>query len=309
MEKLIENFTRFLHVERAASPNTIEAYRRDLLQFGHFLADHYPKSRLSERIQAITADHVRAFLAEMFDYLAPSSLERKVSALRSFFRYLSRENLVASNPAELVDMPKKERRAPSMFTVDEMFRLLDSAFAEDGLALRDKAIWELLYACGLRVSELVGLAPEDLSFERNEVRVLGKGRRERVVPVLGSAIEAVRNYLPLRQTLLDDNPRWACPEALFLNYRGGRLTRRGVERMIDQTLLRIGEGRKIGPHVLRHTFATHLLDGGADLRTIQELLGHRSLSTTQKYTQVGLDHLMAVYDRAHPRAGSVKTQS
>ncbi len=302
MEKLIRAFDAFLEAERGLSPNTRSAYRSDLLQF----AAYCETDTGIDDASSVDLIHIRGFLADLFERISPASLERKVSALRSFFRFLVKRGIVENNPALGVDLPKKDRRAPEIFTVDEIFRLLDGAFGEDALGRRDRAIWELLYACGVRVSELVGLSPEDVSFEREEIRVLGKGNKERIVPVGDKARKALSDYLPFREELLSAHPKWACPEALFLNYRGGRLTRRGVERVIDQTMLRIGAGRKIGPHVIRHTFATHLLDGGADLRTIQELLGHRSLSTTQKYTHVSLDHLMAVYDKAHPRATGKK---
>lgn len=303
MERLIDAFIEHLAVERGASENTLTAYRSDLAQFVSHLGEKSPRACSAERLDDIDAGLIRDFLAELYDWISASSLERKLSALRSFFRYLVKLGHVKKNPAEELELPKKDKRIPGIFTVDEIFRLLDSAFDDDRLGPRNRAIWELLYACGLRVSELVALSPEDLSFEREEVRVIGKGRRERVVPITKVALDALRDYLPFRTKLLASHPDHACPEALFLNHRGGRLTRRGVAYMVDRTMLKIGTGRKVSPHILRHTFATHLLDGGADLRTIQELLGHRSLSTTQKYTQVSLDHLMEVYDRAHPRAG------
>ncbi|RJO75429.1 MAG: tyrosine recombinase XerC [Myxococcales bacterium] len=301
MNAAIEEFLRHLAVERGASENTLAAYRNDLAQFAAHCADH----GLRDWAKVGDGD-IREFLAALYDYLAPASLERKLSALRTFFQFLAKRGLCDGNPAQAIDMPKKPHRAPEIFTVDEIFGLLDRAFADDPLGARNRAIWELFYAAGLRVSELVGLSPDDLSFDRREVRVFGKGRKERVVPVLDRALAALRGWLPEREKLLAAHRQWACREALFLNYRGGRLTRRGVQQMIDRTMLAAGEGRKIHPHVLRHTFATHLLDGGADLRSIQELLGHRALSTTQKYAQVSLDHLMAVYDRAHPRARTAK---
>lgn len=300
MYALIADYLRHLEIEDNASPNTLLAYGADLNQFAGWLGDSHPK--LLEAPRLIEAEDVRSYLAQISDFLAASSLERKTSALRSFFRFLVRAAVCTQNPADLVELPRKPKRLPRVFDVDELAVLLDNAFESDGLGPRNRAIWELLYACGLRVSELVGLSPADLSEERHELRVMGKGRRQRVVPVNDVAMKALMRYRPLRESLLAAYPTWACADALFLNYRGGRLTRRGVEQMIDRTMLSVGSGRKIGPHVLRHTFATHLLDGGADLRTIQELLGHRSLSTTQKYTQVSMTHLIDVYDRAHPRA-------
>ena len=190
-----------------------------------------------------------------------------------------------------------------------MTEILHRNFSESSLGPRDRLLWEMLYACGLRVSELVGLDVDGISTERREVRVWGKGSRERVVPVSDPALKALAAYLPWREELQKRYPKWADPDALIVNHRGGRLTRRGVAQIIDRTLLGLGSGRRASPHTLRHTFATHLLDGGADLRTIQELLGHRSLSTTQRYAQVSLDHLVSVYDRAHPRARKRRVQS
>lgn len=307
MDELIARFLRHIREERGGSEHTGDAYGRDLLQFAAWLEERKPERLL--RPSEIEPDDLRAFFADLFDWLKPSSLERKVSCLRSFFRFLALEGIVERNPALEIRLPKKDQRAPEIFTVDEIFTLLDGAFREtDPLTRRDRAIWELLYAGGLRVSELTGLNLESLSFDRREVRVWGKGGKERVVPVGEAAWRALSDYLSVRGELLSARGE-GDPDALFLNYRGGRLTRRGVDQMLKKTLLRAGQGRTTHPHVLRHTFATHLLDGGADLRTIQELLGHRSLSTTQKYTHVSLDHLMAVYDRSHPRSGSASGPS
>jgi integrase/recombinase XerC len=300
MNDQVADFLRHLEVEDNVSSNTLVAYSADLVQFAGWLRNRLPSGLANP--EQIEAEDIRMYLAELSDYLAAASLERKASSLRSFFRYLLRQGYLTRNPAEEVELPRKPKRLPRVFTVDELANLLDSAFDSDGLGPRNRAIWELLYACGLRVSELVGLSPLDISDERQELRVTGKGRKQRVVPISSVAMGALKSYHSLREKLLAAYPRWACPDALFLNYRGGRLTRRGVEQMIDRTMLAVGSGRKIGPHVIRHTFATHLLDGGADLRTIQELLGHSSLSTTQKYTHVSLAHLMDVYDNAHPRA-------
>lgn len=307
MNSHIPKFIRYLEVERGASENTLLAYESDLRQFAMFLIDLDARFQDASRIGKIRATHLKHFFAELFDWLAPSSLERKISALRSFFNYLVEKNILEDNPALAIEMPKKSKKLPEIFTVDEIFRILDSAFASEKLGLRNRAIWELFYSSGLRVSELVGLDLHNLSMEKREIRVFGKGAKERIVPVSEPAMEALQHWLPYRTELLTKHPEEADEKALFLNYRGGRLSRRGVEKMVDNIMLSIGEGRKIGPHVLRHTFATHMLDGGADLRSIQELLGHRSLSTTQKYTHVSMDHLMDVYDKAHPRANEKKS--
>ncbi len=303
MPTLIDRYLTELSVENGAAQLTCEAYGRDLRQCTAYLEQHGRSLETEAAAAQVTSDDLRAFLAELYDLLAATSLERKIAALRGFFRFAQRHGYCASNPALEIELPKRERHIPEVLSVDELFAILDTAFSEDGLGPRNKAIWELLYSSGLRVSELVGLDENDISLDRQEVRVVGKGRRERLVPVSAPALRALADYRPLRQRLLAarKSPN-GDDKALFLNYRGGRLTRRGVELLITQTLLKAGSLRKIGPHALRHSFATHLLDGGADLRSIQELLGHRSLSTTQKYTHVSLDHLMQVYDRAHPRA-------
>lgn len=299
MLESIERFIRHMEVERGASDHTLTAYRSDLLQLASFIEDHPDQA---EDGSAIDVKQLRYFLGELYDRVAPASLERKLSAIKSFFRFMVRSREMETNPAELLETPRKEKHIPQIFSIDEIFSLLDAGFKEEKLGIRNRALWEMLYGCGLRVSELVGLDLTDLSVKRQELRILGKGSRERIVPVSQVVMEAVDAYLPFRENLLKKNPKWADPKALFLNYRGGRLTSRGVQKLVDTTMVRVGAGRKVSPHVLRHTFATHLLDGGADLRTIQELLGHASLSTTQKYTRVSLDHLMEVYDRAHPRA-------
>ena len=224
---------------------------------------------------------------------------RALAAVRSFFRFLVRQGVVDKNPAELIATPKKENRLPFHLDIDQVTTLVEAPQDADKHALRDRAILELLYSCGLRVSELTGLAIGDLDLSGGMVRVLGKGGKERIVPVGSRALEAVRKYLAGR----------GCPgesEPLFLNTRGQRINRRSVARIVDGHVLRIAAFKRISPHILRHTFATHMLEGGADLRAIQELLGHASLSTTQKYTHVGIDRLMEVYDKAHPKAHTKK---
>jgi integrase/recombinase XerC len=222
-----------------------------------------------------------------------SSIARKISTLRSFFRYLVREQLATSNPAKSVSTPKVEKPLPTTLTVDEAFRLMDSPTEKEGL--RDRAILELLYSSGIRVGELVGLNVNHLDLDLCIVKVMGKGRKERIVPVGMKAIEALKAYLEERGGLEGE-------EALFVNLRGGRLTARSVHRLVKKYTRRSGIFRKVSPHSLRHTFATHLLDAGADIREIQEMLGHASLSTTQRYIHLSLGKLMEVYDKAHPRS-------
>jgi integrase/recombinase XerC len=293
MQGWIDRFQQFLIVERNVSAHTCAAYLRDLAEFREFLAGHGgADAALLPRI-----DHLllRRYLAELHQRNQRTSIARKLSALRTFFRYLVREGVLTVNPAEGVATPKRNRYLPKTLSVDEAAALMERGHGANVLALRDRAILELLYSSGLRVSELTGLNLGGLDLRENLVRVLGKGRKERIVPVGRKAHEALAAYLEARGTGGDEAP-------LFVNHRGGRLTPRSVQRHLKTRLLKAGVLKDISPHALRHSFATHLLDGGADLRAIQELLGHASLSTTQRYTQVSVDQLMAVYDKAHPRS-------
>jgi integrase/recombinase XerC len=247
---------------------------------------------------------IRKYLSVLHRKNKKSSIARKISTLRSFFRYLVKEKLVSSNPAKAVSTPKVEKTLPATLTVDEAFRLMESpdrhlkkvseAEAKNGV-LRDRAILELLYSSGLRVGELVGLNLKYLDLHLGIVRVMGKGRKERIVPVGNKAIEALKTYLDRRGDPETEEP-------LFVNMRGGRLTSRSVGRLTKKYTRASGIVRKVSPHSLRHSFATHLLDGGADIREIQEMLGHASLSTTQRYIHISPGKLMEVYDKAHPRS-------
>jgi integrase/recombinase XerC len=290
MKEAIEQFCSYLENERNASVHTVSAYRSDLGQFEAFLAglgNGTPEG----------VDHliVRRYLAQLHKGLTKSSIGRKLSAVRALFRYLLREGRLDKNPAELVRAPKKEKRVPFHLNIDQVTALVSSPEATCGLPLRDRAVLETLYSCGIRVSELTGMNVGNLDLDGASARVLGKGGKERIVPVGSYARQALAAYLEER-----GNPEGSAP--LILNARGGRLTRRSVGRIVDAHMLLIASMRKVSPHTLRHSFATHLLEGGADLRAIQELLGHASLSTTQKYTHVSIDRLMEVYDKAHPKA-------
>ena len=238
---------------------------------------------------------IRKYLSFLHRKNKKSSIARKISTLRSFFKYLVREQLVTANPAKSVSTPKREKPLPSTLTVDEVFRLVESPSEEEGQKSRDRAILELLYSSGIRVSELVGLNFSQLDLELGIVKVMGKRRKERIVPVGSKAIEALNAYLEERGVVNGEDP-------VFINSRGGRLTARSVGRLVKKYTGLSGIFRKISPHSLRHTFATHLLDSGADIREIQEMLGHASLSTTQRYTHLTMGKLMEVYDKAHPRS-------
>jgi integrase/recombinase XerC len=305
MQELIDRFIETLRVERNSSAHTIRGYRADLEQFREFLLSS--NRGIDDRTGDVAMekiDHlaIRAYFSHIYRGHKKSSLARKLAAQRSFFRYLVDEGILAKSPADLVATPRQEKPLPTFLPVDEMFSLL--ACPEDPTiwGARDRAILETLYSSGIRVAELVGLSDGDLDFSLGVLRVYGKGRKERIVPFGEKARVALQSYLTLRDQILAKGTRRGGKNPIFLNRQGGRLTSRSVARILDKHLRRSGLIRKISPHTLRHSFATHLLDAGADLRAIQELLGHVSLSTTQRYTHVSTDKLMEVYDRAHPRA-------
>lgn len=315
MRAAIEEFLTYLKAERDASAHTLRNYRVDLEQFLAYLQERGggeggPSPALVDHLV------IRGFLARLHGArLAKSSVGRKLATLRSFFRFLCRQGHLSANPAKLVQGPRLPVRTTPHLSVDEVFHLLaapadaappKSAIRGNGakaLPVRDRAILEVFYAAGLRIGELVGLNLPDVDLQGGFARVRGKGRKERIVPVGRKAREALRAYLDVRGALRARAARGiADAEALFLNSRGGRITDRSVSRIVLARLMASGLGKKISPHGLRHSFATHLLDAGADLRAIQELLGHAHLRTTQRYTHVGLDKVLEVYDRAHPRA-------
>ena len=292
LDQQIQQFTAYLQTERDVSPHTLAAYRSDLAQMLAFAV-----REKGEAVSAQDVDHLllRRYLAGLSKDTKKSSIGRKLAAIRSFFRFLLRRGTIAGNPAELIATPKKEQRLPFHLDIDQATSLMETPNDDQKNALRDRAILELLYSSGLRVSELTALDIGELDPSAGMVRVTGKGGKERIVPVGSRALEALQEYL-------DQRGDSAAGGALFLNTRGGRINRRSVARIVDAHVLRIAAFKRISPHTLRHTFATHMLEGGADLRAIQELLGHASLSTTQKYTHVSIDRLMEVYDKAHPKA-------
>lgn len=298
MASAVEEFGTHIEIERNLSPHTKRNYLADLRQFQEFL--------LNEGIDRLDhIDHIviRAFLASLYrKKIKKVTVSRKVASLKAFFKYLLREGDVSINPAEMIQTPKADKYLPVFLSVDEMFDLLGVKFKDDALGLRDKAMLELFYSSGMRVSELTGLNIIDIDLARGLVKIRGKGKKERIVPVGDPALMSIKNYLEKRSGLLRDKKENYMDACLFLSRLGVRLTTRSVRRILDKYVLMSGIRRKISPHVLRHTFATHLMDAGADLRVIQEMLGHVSLSTTQKYTSVSVSRLMDVYDKSHPRA-------
>ncbi len=289
MRQQVYQFLTFLQTERNASPHTVRGYQADLEQFLAFIGAHGPSE----------VDHLllRRYLAHLLGQkIGKRSIARKLSAIRAFYRYLVRTGVVTADPARLVVTPRVEKRLPTVLTVDDAERLMEAPAGDDSRVLqRDRAILETLYSTGIRASELVGMNREDVDHESRLIRIRGKGRKERIVPIGRRALAAIDALLASGK----DAPHEA---AVFRGPSGKRLTVRTVQRILQNYRKKLGFSRAASPHTLRHSFATHLLESGADLRAIQELLGHASLSTTQRYTHVNLDSLMETYDKAHPRA-------
>jgi len=333
LKQTINNFLEYLRSVKNSSPHTVINYGKDLEQFGNYLS---PPGLQAPGVTKITHHMIREFVGHLHEQgLQKSSIARKLAALRSFLKYCVREGILKENPARLVPTPKLPQRIPMVLSAEEMSRFLDQLAGtsgetplrgtktsgpglaasgspaglrtlEDTLLLpRDRAILELLYAAGLRVSELTGLNVVDMDQKDQMLRVRGKGNKERIVPYGGKAAQAMQRYWPVRQELLREcaeHSRHASVEAVFLNYRGRRLTQRSVGRIVKKYVRLANTNWDLHPHSLRHAFATHLLADGADLRAIQELLGHQSLSTTQKYTHASIQQLMDIYDKSHPHA-------
>jgi integrase/recombinase XerC len=296
--KAIKSFLSWLETEKGYSSHTIQGYGRDLLSFQESLTE-------SVELANIEAIHIRRFVVSLHGHNGAATVGRKLSALRSFFKYLVRKKILANDPVANISGPKVGRHMPVFLTVDEVFSLIETPGEKDRFMLRDIAILELLYSTGMRVAELVSTDLLSLDFTSEMLKVTGKGNKERLVPVGRPAAHAVQQWLSLRDQLIADRSRRGREiekEALFLNGRGGRLTTRSVERIVKAYGERAGIPQIVTPHALRHSYATHLLEMGADLRSVQELLGHASLSTTQRYTHLTLDHLTEVYDKAHPHS-------
>jgi integrase/recombinase XerC len=294
LNRELNQFLDHLKYEKNASPHTITSYRQDLTQLAAYLQEQTVSLKKVDNIV------LRGFLATLYAKREKkSTVARKLAAIRSFFQFCIKKKWLEDNPAKVVSTPKQEKPVPSFLSEEEMSQFLDLPQTDKPLDLRDKAILELLYATGIRVSELVGIDMDNVSFDERLIRVKGKGKKERIVPFGKIAEDSLSKYLRVRRLInkgdVDDT-------ALFLNYRGNRLTPRSVERTVDKYIKTTAVRRKISPHSLRHSFASHLLSRGADLRVIQELLGHESLATTQKYTHLDLKQLLDVYKKSHPRS-------
>lgn len=286
MDRYIEKYIRYLEVERNASNHTIFNYRRDLEEFKNSVGE--------TEVERIDYLAIRKFLSVLKEKnLKSSSISRKLSCIRSFFSFLNREGLLKNDPSAAISSPKLERHLPIFLTEDEVVKLIESPDIKEPLGLRDRAILETFYSTGIRISELVGLNRENIDFFGGVVKVMGKGKKERLVPIGDRALRVIREYI---------NKSKQPQPAVFLNKNGNRITVRGIRLILDKYIRATALREDISPHSLRHSFATHLLNRGADLRSVQELLGHANLSTTQIYTHLTTDKLKSVYDKAHPRA-------
>ena len=306
LKNQIESFIESLSSEKGYSANTCRAYSHDLKEFVAFINKELfsEKNKNQNTMDNITADQVdglmiRGYLGFLHKKNKKVTIARKLSAIRSFFRYLVKRGVILDNPLDSILTPKQKKTIPVYLPVDDIFRLLDSISTDTLYGLRSRAIFETLYSSGIRVSELAGMNVFDVDFTKQVIRVLGKGNKERIVPVGKKALTAISDYRERLQ--IESGIRTDENTPLFLNKNNGRLTTRSMARILEKTAKGCGLLIPVSPHSIRHSFATHLLDAGADLRVVQELLGHKSLSTTQKYTHVSIDRLMETYDKAHPR--------
>jgi integrase/recombinase XerC len=327
MQARLDDFLEYLRLNRNVSAHTLEAYSGDVSQFLAFAAQHAGKSAAALKPPDLDLTCIRAFMADLYrDGHARASVARKLSALRTFARFLRREGWIDSDPTALAAAPRREHKVPAHLSIDEMSRLIETPDTSDPLGRRDRAILELFYASGLRLSELVGLDLDDVNLNARMVRAMGKGSKERLIPFNNAAAKSIRRWLNDRAALCAGataadasevkprskgrriatkaprQARAASGDPLFVNFRGARLTGRSIQRLVARYMSSCSTRFGISPHALRHSFATHLLQRGADLRAIQELLGHVQLSTTQRYTHVNTAQLLEVYRQAHPRA-------
>ncbi len=306
IDNLFKQFFEHLRYERNVSEHTLRNYASDLQQFYDYLAPVDPKTERRREVDLKDIDHItiREWLSNLHAaQKKKTSVARKLAALRTFFQFLVREGIVEMNPAKLVSTPRLEKKLPTHLSVEDAIRFIETPDLNTDLGLRDRAILEFLYGTGIRVSELTKLDVTEVDFKNKLIRVTGKRRKQRIVPFGDPALHALVGYLSVRQAFLNEAPlAERDSKALFLNYQGTRITTRSVGRMVDKYIQICAGIHNISPHSLRHSFATHLLDSGADLRDIQELLGHARLSTTQVYTHVSMEKLIEVYDKAHPKA-------
>ena len=302
IDNAVEEFINFIRVERQYSTQTITAYAKDLSE----LAIYIDEEKLGSDIKVVDFYVLRGFITTLYDKeLSKSSIERKISTLKSFFKFLYRRGIIEDNPARMLKFPKKEKYLPNVFNVDDIFTLLDLPDKSTPMGMRDALILELLYGTGVRVSELVGLDRNAVDLNGMRILVRGKGKKERIVPLAPELISLIKDYYKVMYDIVSEG-RVVESDALIINRLGSRMTDRTIRRIVEAYLKKAGLPLDYSPHSFRHTFATHLLEGGADLRSIQELLGHESLATTQKYTHSDLASLLKVYDETHPMAKKEK---
>ena len=297
-EEYIRSFVESLASEKGYSANTCRAYAHDVEEFFAYAGQDRGGRANALDVTRVDRLMVRGFLGFLHKKNNKATIARKLSGLRTFFNFLVKHGVLKENPADFIHTPKQDQPIPTYLPVDDMFRLLDSMTADTVLGLRNRAMFETLYSTGLRVSELSGMNTGDLDMQQCTVRVRGKGNKERVVPIGEKALAAITRY---REKLFQEKKDRKDPKPVFLNKNGTRLSTRSIARILDQLAVKCGIPIPLFPHAMRHSFATHMLDAGADLRVVQELLGHKSLSTTQKYTHVSIDKLMKIYDKSHPR--------
>ena len=304
-QSLSRSFIEYLKDQKGFSTHTIRNYENDLKHFFSFLASKEGENEAKagkDGFETIGPLKIRDYIGSLFGGYKRKTIARKLSSIRSFFKFLEKRGIIKENPAADLATPKLEKTIPGFLTVDEVFRLLDRPQVDKLLGLRDLAILEVLYSCGIRASEVQSMDVSDIDYDQRLVRIHGKGNKERIVPIGRQAMRVVKRYLEATGNIRKRMGYNTGMGPLFLNSRGGRLTSRSIGRLVKRYVTESGLPSEISPHSMRHSFATHLLDGGVDLRSVQELLGHVSLSTTQKYTHVSMDKLMEVYDRAHPRS-------
>jgi len=303
MKKEIKKYLRYLKIERNASPHTITSYKNDLNQFADFCGRYFEKDENQLRLDVIERITIRLWLGELSERgLAKSSIARKVAAIRSFFKYSFKRGFIEQNPAHLLIVPKKKKTLPKTANYEDLNRMMELAEGKSAESAQHRAILEVFYGTGIRLSELVNLNQEDINFRLNQIKVLGKGAKQRIVPLGKQAQKALKNHLKTKSQLYGKRTDKDARKAVFLAASGQRIYPRAVQRIVKDYLQRASEVTQKSPHVLRHSFATHLLDQGADLRVIKELLGHANLAATQIYTHTSVERLKNVYELAHPRA-------
>lgn len=303
MKSAISKYLRYLKIERNASPHTITSYETDLGQFLRFAAAFFEVDDDDVSLEQVERITIRLWLGELSDQgLAKSTIARKVAAIRSFFKYCFKRGMVEQNPAHLLIVPKQDKSLPKTATPEDIDRLMDAAEGDSPGEIQAKAILELFYSTGIRLSELVGLDTGDFNMDLKQIKVTGKGAKQRIVPVGGQAFKSLQRHLSIRKELFGERTDADARQAMFLAAGGQRIYQRAVQRMVKDFFTKVSEVTQKSPHVLRHSFATHLLDKGADIRVIKELLGHANLAATQVYTHTSVERLKNVYELAHPRA-------